>query len=251
MNTVNFCERCGSEIIDDESPTLHKCLKCKNIRFSREILSPLEGKIKRNFQKIKKSTYGNFLTGLYQFGSFPEGKTECGDIDFLITFDEAKHGEIINSEIELFHLRYEMLSDGGDSVFELKSCLVKGFWDFNTCSEYPDCLDCFHTSRCHLPDEDYTSSIHNYCTTKCEKKRKIRFPECCYSGCDFLYREIKNRIAKDIRELLTEGGIDFISITSHQEIKVIDIMMKNSVDTLIEEFNSMKIKKNLKIVRIF
>lgn len=247
----NLCLRCGSEVPDDEVATLHKCSECENIRFERSFFYPLEKKIKRNFQKIKKSTYGSFITGLYEFGSFSEGKTECGDIDFLITHDEIKLGKIIDIEIENFHVQNEVISLDEDPALVPGSRLVKGFWDFKTCEEYPECLDCFSSKGCNLPNEDYTSPIHTYCQTKCKKRKKVRLPDCCFFDCVFLKRQITNRIAKDMHEILTEGEIEFIRVTPDKKIKVIDILSKRSVDELKEEFDSTKIKKTLNLIRIF
>ena len=147
----HLCLRCGSEVLDEDVATLHKCSECENIRFDRSFFYPLEKKIKRNFQKIKKSTYGSFITGLYEFGSFSDGKLECGDIDFLITHDEIKLGKFIDFEIEIFHLQNEVISLDEDPALVPESSLVKGFWDFRTCEEYPDCLECFYSKRMQHP----------------------------------------------------------------------------------------------------
>jgi hypothetical protein len=250
MNSL--CLRCGSEVTNDNAPTLHKCQKCENIRFDRKVLSPIGRKIIQNFQKLRKTQYGSFLTGLYQFGSYSEGKLECGDIDFLITFDEVKLNEFIEEEIGFSQMYYNLIDFGEDENQIPSSTLLNGFWDFNTCEEYPDCLDCHESGECNLPDEDYTSLIHTYCVRRCRKKIRIRLPDCCFSDCMYLDRQIKNRISKDIRDLLTdEERIAFVLVSPDFRIKAIDLLMKRSVDELREEFASMKVKKNLNLLQIF
>jgi hypothetical protein len=248
MNVL--CLRCGNEVIDDEVPTLHKCSNCEKICFERKFFYPLERKIKRNFQKLKKTTYGSFVTGLFQFGSFSDGKSECGDIDFLITYDETKLKEIIDTEIEVCHLRYAVMFSDEDSILIPESYLIKGFWEFKTCEEYPDCLECRGSRGCKLPDDEYMSPLSTYCISECKKRNKVRLPNCCFTGCVFLNLQIKERISKDIYEILTEGEIDFTHRIPNMKIKVIDILLKKSIDELREEFDSMKVKKNLNVIRI-
>ena len=249
MNTL--CLRCGNEVREDKPPTLHKCVTCENIRFNREFFYPLERKIIQNFQEIKKTIYGLLITGLYQFGSFSDGKSKCGDIDYIVTYNEAKIKEIIDNEINLFHSYFELIYLQEDSISIPKSSLINGFWDFKTCNEYPDCLSCFGSRGCNIPDTDYSSHLHTYCEDGCKKKRKYPIPSCSFSECYLLNGQIKERILKDIYEILTEGDIDFTQLSSDLKIKVIDIIIKNSTDSLKEEFDFMKIAKTVNFIQIF
>lgn len=245
------CLRCGNEVKDDQAPTLHKCVKCENIRFSREFFYPLERKINQNFQEIKKTIYGLLITGLYQFGSFSDEKSECGDIDYIVTYSEDKIGEIIDGEINFLHSQYELVYPQDDSVIIPESSLINGFWDYRTCEEYPDCLSCFESSGCNIPDTDYSSHLHTYCDDICKKKRKYPIPSCSYSECYFLNDQIKERILKDIYEILTEGDINSTQLSPDLKIKVIDIIIKNSTDRLKEEFEFTKSTKKVNFIQIF
>lgn len=245
------CKRCGNEETDDAAPTLHKCPKCENIRFKRELLVPLNKEIKRNFQRIRRSRYNLFITGLYQFGSFSEGKPECGDIDFLITHDEVKLKKFLDMEVWLFHLQNDLALTDDDHELLFGSNLINGSWDYRTCEEYPDCLGCRYSGRCNLPDEDYHSLLHTYCTTKCKKRNKDPLPDCIFSDCEYLHDQIKDRILKDIHDILTDGEIEFIQYTPDMRVRVIDIIIKTSVDELRQEFDSMEIKKGLNLIRIY
>lgn len=247
----DLCLRCGNEITDEEASTVHKCPKCKDIRFKRKHLNPIDKKIRRNFQRIQRSMYHLFITGFYQFGSFSEGKPECGDIDFLITYDEDKLRRFVKCEISQFHFHNEGDLSEDDLDLLAPSYLINGFWDFRTCDEYPDCLYCHSSRGCHLPEEDYSSPLHTYCQLECKNCRKNDIPVCWLSDCVYLDHEIQNRILKDIRDVLIEGGIDYLKIKPDMSVRMIDIVIKKSVDELRKEFASMKMKKDLNLIRIF
>ena len=244
------CQRCSNEVNDEEMETLHKCKICEKILFNRDFLNPLEKQIINNYKIVIQTDYGNFLTGLFEFGSYLENKTECGDIDFLITFDEKNLNRVIDFEITSLHSYYDLIDYFDDEKLKPITTLINGHWDYRTCDEYPECLECFANIRCKLPDSDYTASIHIYCENECKYRNKTTYPKCCYTDCLFLKDQINNRIFKDIQKILTKDGIDYFFISKDMTIKIIDIVVKKSIDELITEFASMRTKKELKFIKI-
>ncbi|MBD3214206.1 MAG: hypothetical protein GF311_16470 [Candidatus Lokiarchaeota archaeon] len=81
------------------------------------------------------------------------------------------------------------------------------FWDFRTCDEYPDCLECFEDEKCDYKekfkkdaDEFYsglhTYGVHNYCIEECSSpiRTNIGIPMCCLFQNDCYYYKIGDEI---------------------------------------------------------
>ena len=77
-----MCERCGSEINDDEINEYFKCSICKDVKIERNLLKPLVKIVRNNFRELKEEF--NFLANLYTFGSYAAKNLKCCDIDLLV-----------------------------------------------------------------------------------------------------------------------------------------------------------------------
>lgn len=245
MRVVN-CERCGREV-ETDCMGVKKCAGCENIKFDRASLVPVEKQFNLNFRDVLQSDLGPVIKALYMFGSYAAGKPQCGDIDYLIITDEWGLKSLIKEKINGLHSRFDDF-DGVLEQSEYQSFVEEGFWDYRTCSEYPDCLECYGAGKCKLPKTDYTASLHTYCLEKC--KIGIPDPDCLYTDCYFLEREIRDHIFKGLLQALT-GGIEYKEYAPGRKVKVIDIIRKNSVEELIEEFQNTGIEIELKIVEIW
>jgi hypothetical protein len=241
------CERCGREVETDRSG-VHECAYCEGIKFDRESLTPLAQQFDLNFQNILQSDLKSAVKALYMFGSYAMGKSQCGDIDYLIIIDEEGLKRLVQEEIDIFHTQFDLIDDLLEQP-EPQPGTDDSFWDYRTCSEYPDCLDCHGARKCKLPEDDYIAPLHTFCLERCEKGDP--YPVCLDTDCCFLDEEIKNHIFKRLFRMLIQGDIDYMECASGQKVKVIDIVKKNSVKELIEEFQRTDPEKELKLVELW
>lgn len=246
MHIVN-CDRCGREVETDYI-RVHECADCESIKFDRESLLPVERQFNLNFRDILQSDLGPIIKALYMFGSYAMGKPQCGDIDYLVIIDEEELKKIIKLEISKFHSQFDIMDDILEQS-ESQSSVEDVFWDYQTCAEYPDCLECHGTRKCKLPDDDYTAPRHTFCLEKCTKGNP--YPRCLYADCHFLEGEMRDHIVKKLFRNLTRGDIEYREYAPGQKVKVVDIVKKNSVEELIEEFQSTSTKRELKIVELW
>lgn len=253
MNKI-ICTRCGQENeVDNFVILLRKCPKCEGIKFEREFFFPIEMQVIKNFKKTVTSHFGSILDEIYLFGSYVSKVPKCGDIDFLITYDEEKLKKIINLEIEKFQNQFDFVLSGNYSLSEIKAILNDGLWDFRICEDYPDCLNCYRDNggtNCRLPSKNFHSDLHIYCLEKCRCKTKNPIPECCFEHCVFLNSEIQNQIEKEIMKNLKENIMEFYEINPELKIKVLDFIMKKNVNELINEFKINKENKELELYKI-
>jgi len=249
------CRRCGIEN-EVEGPVLgglHKCSNCENIKFDREFFIPIEKQITENFRDARSSKFGTILKGLYLFGSYARKEPKCGDIDILVTYSEPKLEKFIPLEIETFQDQFLFFSPENYSLIELESILKESFWDFRTCQEYPDCLDCYKDSgnfRCRLPAKDYNSDFHTYCFERCRNRNRNPIPFCCFQYCTFLEMEIRGQILKEVNDSLKKENIEFCEVNPNRKIKVLDLIMKSSMKKLEEEFQFEERRENFQLYRI-
>ncbi len=241
------CERCGREV-ETNRIGVHECAYCEGIKFDRESFIPLEEQFNLNFQNVLQSDLKPIVKALCMFGSYAVGRPQCGDIDYLIMIDEKGLKRLVEDEIDAFHSQFDLIDDvleqsGSQPIID------DSFWDYRTCSEYPDCLDCHGTRRCKLPKDDYNAPLNTFCLERCEKGDP--YPVCLDVDCYYLEGEVKNYIFKRLLRMLTEGDIDYREYAPGQKVKVIDIVKKNSVKELIEEFQRTDPEKELKIVELW
>ena len=241
------CERCGREV-ETDCLGVRKCAYCESIKFDRKSFIPLEEQFNLNFQNVLQSDLKPVVKTLYMFGSYAMGRPQCGDIDYLIIIEEEGLKKLVEDGIDVIHSQSDLIND----VLEQSGsqpATDDRFWDYRTCSEYPDCLDCRGTEWCNLPEEDYTAPLQTFCLERCDNGDP--FPVCLGADCYFLNEEVKNHIFKRLLQMLTQGDIDYREYTPGQKVKVIDIVKKNSVKELIEEFQRTDPEKELKIVEIW
>lgn len=245
------CRRCGRENeVGEGILELHKCPQCENIKFDREYFAQIEKRTIENFKKAQISKFGSILKSLYVFGSYAKKEPRCGDIDFLVTYSEPKLKEFTRSETVAFHSQFDFFFPEEYSLSELKTMLKKSFWDFRTCEEYPDCLNCYEEPTCRLPSEDYHSGFHTYCSERCKKKNRDPIPSCCFGDCTFLEMEIRGEILGKIGDILKEGNVEFYEVSPDLKIKVLDLIVKRKMKELEEEFRHGKEKKDFRLYRI-
>ena len=250
MNTVT-CKRCGRENeVNEEILELHKCPQCENIKFDREFFVLIEKQVIKNFKKAQASKFGGILKSLYVFGSYAKKETQCGDIDFLVTYSEPKLMEFTRSEMVTFQSQFDFFFPEEYSLSELKSILKESFWDLRTCQEFPDCLSCYAEPTCRLPSEDYHSDLHTYCLERCKNKNRNPILSCCFGHCVFLEDGIRGQILVEISNILKEGNIEFCETPSGLKIKVLDLLMKRRMKKLEEEFRHKKETRDFQLYRI-
>ncbi|TFF87895.1 MAG: hypothetical protein EU550_02380 [Promethearchaeota archaeon] len=231
---MNKCNRCGSKV-DYSKSSEFKCIKCENIKINRKLLEPIENQVKENFQKAKNSKYGFLLKHLYLFGGYLKGKEKCCDIDFLLTYDGEKMVDYIDSRLERYseNLLESCFNDENNVVYVKKLLEFLDnteFWDFRTCDEYPDCLECFEDEKCDYmekfemdSDEFYKGlhkyGVHTYCIEECSSPIRTNFgiPMCCLfqNDCNF-YRagdenhfrnnQIKIKILNDLIDIIKKDA---------------------------------------------
>jgi hypothetical protein len=190
------CKRCGSPVpADHEKP---KYSKCEGIKFERDFFTP---KVKRLAENFKRARAFFGLTGLYLYGSYPEGEEKCGDVDVLVTYDKKK------------------LSNRSEAL-----------WDFRKCEEYPDCLPCFE-SGCPLPSRDYDSPVHTYCVEKCAIGDPL--PRC--AGCPFWEAQKEKQVMWAV-EIALLSSIEITENVSGMDVKVVDLYVRESVEGFENEF---------------
>ncbi|KAF5087172.1 hypothetical protein DSECCO2_50960 [anaerobic digester metagenome] len=243
------CERCGREV-ETDCLGVREFAYCESIKFDRTSLISLEEQFNLNFQKVLQSDLKPVVKALYMFGSYAMERSQCGDIDYLIIIDEEGLKRQVEGEIDIFRSQFDLLISGGLEQSRSEPVTDDNFWDYQTCSEYPDCLDCHETGWCKLPEEDYyTAPLQTFCLERCDNGDP--FPVCLGADCYFLNEEVKNHIFKRLLLMLTAGDIEYREYAPGQKVKVIDIVKKNSVKELIEEFQHMDPERELKIVEIW
>ncbi len=165
------CERCGREV-ETDCLGVRECAYCEGIKFDRKSLIPLEEQFYLNFQNVLQSDLKPVVKALYMFGSYAMGRSQCGDIDYLLIIDEEGLKRLVEEGIDIFHSQFDLIDDvleqsGSQPIID------DSLWDYRTCREYPDCLDCHGTRRCRLPEDDYTAPLHTFCLEKCKRGRSI------------------------------------------------------------------------------
>lgn len=245
------CKRCGKDNeVNENILELHKCPRCENIKFDREFFVKIEKHIIKNFKKAQASRFGTMLKSPYVFGSYAKKEPKCGDIDFLITYSEPKLKKFTCSEIVAFQSQFAFLFLGKYSLSELKSILKESLWDFRTCEEYPDCLNCYGEPTCKLPSRDYNSGFHTYCSERCKNKNRTPIPACCFRDCTFLETWISGQILVEVSNILKEGNIEFYETFPSLKIKVLDLIIKRQMKELEEEFKHRREKEDFQLYRI-
>ncbi len=250
MGTVT-CRRCGRKNeLDLDVTQIPKCPQCENIRFDREFFVPIEKQVIKNFKNVQTSKFGPILNNLYLFGSYAKKEPQCRDIDFLVTCSESKLKKYIRSEKRIFRSQFDYHFPEEYSIAELESILKESFWDFRTCQEYPDCLPCHLGPACRLPEEDYHSDFHTHCIKKCKKRKKEPIPDCCFGPCIFLDMEIRNQILREISDMLKKEVMEVYEISSDLKVKILDIIIKQKIKELEEEFEHKKERKKFQLYKI-
>ena len=247
---------------------LQKCPQCKDIKLERKFFVPIEKGVIENYKKAYKSRYGPVFK-LYLFGSYARNEMKCGDIDFLLAWDQLELGKIIQEEIETFFDDFNMFFiencpeiyerqrgcfTGENSLLVLKKFLEDNFWDFRTCEDYPDCLDCYRDNgnmSCKLPEEDWHADLHNYCLDKCRNRKREPFPSCCFGdNCVFLELTMDKRIKEEIVKILKHGINKFYELTPELKIKILEFTGKQSLFELKQQFEKNDDQRKFMVYRI-
>jgi predicted nucleotidyltransferase len=257
------CQRCG-EPIDNKDPNeedlTFECEKCKDVKFSREKFASVVEQVKKNFKTAIHQKFGPALKELYLFGSYPDGKPICGDLDVLVIVDRDKIKEFALQSrkylrkmfnelcIEFYYIdELDPVIDGYISKEFVEWIQDNNRWrdflfDFRTCDEFPDCMegDCYMLETCKLPKSDYRAKLHQYCIEECQSPDRDNFgiPECFarFSEiyCPFLDTELIDRIRETlIMNLSVNADISFTR--DDKDYKILHLNLYDSV----EQFNKM------------
>lgn len=237
---MSKCKRCGSRVDPDQRGKEFKCPQCEDIKFERKCLEQVEKKVRKNFIETKKREIGCILENLYIYGSYAEQKSLCCDIDFLVTWDKIQLQDYIKKKLSLysdeFWLNYDLETEEFLTQNVISFLDEVDFWDFRSCEEYPECLNCYEDEGCHGYEENFYSElkntgIHNYCLLGCDCVDKMSIPDCIFGDkCSFhMFKgEIKTFFKIKVFEMLKDQT-DLEFEHSNLNVKVLHLMASNSI----------------------
>ena len=130
MKKIN-CERCGfRHKVDDDILVLRKCAICQDIKFERSYFIQIEHQVIENYLRFRGTILGSIVKNLYLFGSYVGKDAECGDIDFLITYNHKKLLAYMKQLMAQFQFQFSTFARNGFSLGDLDRLLRKSIWDF-------------------------------------------------------------------------------------------------------------------------
>ncbi|NVM31697.1 MAG: hypothetical protein HWN65_22860 [Candidatus Helarchaeota archaeon] len=234
--------------MDNETRSLRKCPTCNDIKFYKEILHQIEKQVIENYKMNKRSSIGRMIKNLYIFGGYLKDQPQCGDIDVLVTYDMVKLKQFIRAQVRKFHNQFYVRYLPDFTLSMISKVSEESFWDFRTCSDYPDCLSCFEEEECTLPPEDYHSEQHRYCLEECQINPT---PSCCFHDCVFLQMGFHFQTLNAIADVLKAGTQEFLyDKTTRLKVKVLDIILKATIKEIETEFQHSDQRKRFQLYKV-
>lgn len=210
----------------------------------------MEKKLIGNFKKLKSTKFSPLIKSLYIFGSYAEGKSKCGDIDFLIIYNEFLLFSIIKSIQEETWSEFTLFNYKEYTLLGLENFFKSLIWAFRTCKEYPFCLRCNDELRCKYPEDTDDSVVVNFCFKNCRLRKKDPIPYCCLEKCCIFICNIEDPIFERVTNILKNGCPEYYEISPNFKVKIIEFIRKPNLYALKREFKMKKRKKELTLIKV-